>query len=125
MRVYGEQHKPRDYFSVSRNEADIDLADELIGRLNRLIKNEETRRALSAVFQMEVEWGGDPDHPTIQVWDIGCERKPRVRFLGLLNGIVGTVQSGPRAGWGHIGVRFDSETRLIESFCLVEELPPL
>jgi hypothetical protein len=53
------------------------------------------------------------DHPTIQVdTDAGAGIIVRAGFLGLLNGLVGTIQDGPRSGWGYVAAYYD-ERRLV------------
>lgn len=47
------------------------------------------------------------DHPTIQVHDPEDGSGPSVGFLGILNGIFGTYDGGPKGGWGPISARFE------------------
>lgn len=41
------------------------------------------------------------DHPTLQV-GAGMEHRRVAGVLGLLNGFIGTIDEGPRQGWGAI-----------------------
>jgi hypothetical protein len=59
------------------------------------------------------------EHPTCQV--AGWENPPKVGILGLLNGLCGTFDDGPKKDWGAIAVYYDEEdnTKIIK-FDLIE-----
>ena len=84
-------------------ETDKVLADTLIARLNKLCEDPEVLRAVGSLLELEV-WVSErvADHPTIQVGPGN-----RLRFLGLLNGILGSIPEGRFAGWGHVAARYD------------------
>jgi hypothetical protein len=93
---------------------DADLADELIGRLNELIENRAARQAVETLIGAHLAVPQVlANHPTIQVdTDAGAGIIVRAGFLGLLNGLVGTIQEGPRSGWGYVAAYYD-EHRLV------------
>ncbi len=93
--------------------SDVDLAQELVERLNRLCEDHDARIALGRLIRHAVELPDDAltPHPTIQVWAAG-ERSDNpnscaVGFLGMLNGIVGAIPTGKRAGWGYVAAVFE------------------
>ncbi len=66
------------------------------------------RRAVSALFAIRVECNEAlADHPTVQVGG------GTVGALGLINGLFGTIPTGPRAGWGYISAIMDADGALI------------
>jgi hypothetical protein len=120
---------------------DEELADELIGRLNRLLADPAVRLDVERLVQQRVPCSpATANHPTIQVEHtnrqettnalqrfFGPEFGPivaaaagphayegmTVGFLGLLNGVVGTIPpEGIHAGWGYIAAYFDDDGRL-------------
>ena len=105
-----------------------ELADALIDRLNKLIEDPAVRKDIGnlvdkRVFCSEITL----NHPTIQAsgQDRGglCECgafggmctfcTPTFGFLGVLNGLVGTLPDGPRKGWGYITAEFDDNNDLM------------
>jgi len=92
---------------------DDDLADTLIARLNKLIENPDVRKDVEALIEHRVPCSqATLDHPTIQAgWPSAAQDAglpPSFGFLGLLNGIVGTLKGGPKKGWGYITATFDT-----------------
>lgn len=92
---------------------DRDLACKLIERLNDLLENEDARIAIETLIGLIfVVPHGLAEHPTIQVWSHEDSVIVRAGLLGILNGIVGSIQDGPRKGWGYIAAHYD-EHRLV------------
>jgi hypothetical protein len=104
-----------------------ELADELIRRLNALCENPEVRKDVGALIEEQTFCSEVTlNHPTIQAnapKDGLCECgayggrcslcSPSFGFLGVLNGLVGTIGSGPRAAWGLITAEFDDDGGLM------------
>ncbi len=92
--------------------ADVDLAREIVDRLNRLCEDPAARIALGLLVRHPVDLpdGALAMHPTAQVWEPGEEKNPSsgwaITFLGMLNGIVGAIPNGKRAGWGYVAAVF-------------------
>lgn len=88
------------------------------------------RHAVQELFAFRVPCNSDmADHPTIQVGAGGKDgtdfvppNQFRVGTLGLLNGLFGTIQEGPRKGWGPICANY-TDGRLV-SFSLTSPSPP-
>jgi hypothetical protein len=90
------------------------LADEIILRLNRLIKDPDIRKDLASLIETRVFCSKTTaDHPGIQV-----DEDLAVGFLGMLNGIVGVDPKlvGPRRGWGYIAADYDDDTLELVGF---------
>jgi hypothetical protein len=86
---------------------DAYLADVLIERLNGLIQNPAIREDIGKLIETRVPCSKETlDHPTIQAGDEG------VGFLGILNGLVGTIPEGPKKGWGFIAAEFSDDGKL-------------
>jgi hypothetical protein len=49
------------------------------------------------------------NHPTVQVTDYHDDKIPRVGILGLLNGLFGTYEDGPKKGWGPIAAYWEKD----------------
>lgn len=89
--------------------------DEFIAFLNKLAAIDDY--ALAELLCIRVPCNGDlAAHPSVQV-AVGGERsgytyiRPgefRVGMLGILNGFFGTIDEGPRKGWGPIAAIYDS-----------------
>ena len=80
---------------------DAKLADDIIARLNALLETPSVRVDLARLIGTRIPCGlATLNHPKIQAND-GVEG-PQVGFLGVLNGIVGTIRSGEHEGWGYI-----------------------
>jgi hypothetical protein len=96
---------------------DSDLADEIIGRLNFLVASYRVRQDVGKLLEARVEVGQDTaEHPTIQVEvkdEDNPQATPQLGFLGVLNGLVGTLPDGPRKGWGFITAEFDDFGQLL------------
>ena len=116
-----------------------ELADELILRLNKLIEDPDVRKDISALISKRIPCSqATLAHPTIQAsppsqdglcecgafGGPGCSMcKPMFGFLGVLNGLVGTLGgSGPRAGWGLI-TAYEEDDGTISRFMRTEENP--
>ena len=86
---------------------DIELADEIIQRLNKLIGNEAVREALERLSLMRLELPDDSlaKHTTIQV--LQKEGELSLGFLGMLNGIVGSIEGGDLDKCGYIAAVYD------------------
>jgi hypothetical protein len=106
------------------------LADELIKRLNALCHNSDVRKDISKLIDARVVCSeATLNHPTIQAsgpdrnglcecgayGGPGCSLcKPQVGFLGVLNGLVGTIGgTGPRALWGLITADCEDDGTII------------
>ena len=85
---------------------DEELADELIRRLNELVTEPDVRDFIEQLINRRIPVTQNvKDHPTIQV---GMRYGTlSAGFLGLLNGIVGKIEMGPREGWGLVAAVFD------------------
>ncbi len=115
-----------------------ELADELILRLNKLIEDPDVRKDISALIAKRIPCSqATLDHKTIQAsppskdglcecgayGGPGCRLcKPTFGVLGVLNGLVGTIGSGPRAGWGLI-TAYEEDDGIISRFMRTEENP--
>jgi len=55
-------------------------------------------------------------HPTLQHTRNYLTTKPEVGLLGVINGLFGTLQGGPRNGWGPITARFDEHNNCLGFF---------
>jgi hypothetical protein len=88
-----------------------DLADEIIKRLNLLINDPNIKNDIEKLINTRIKVSSETcNHSTIQV-DVGS-----LGFLGLLNGIVGTLEHGSKQGWGYISAEFDDDGKLVK-FC--------
>lgn len=84
-----------------------DHADLIIERLNEILGHDS--EALEALIEARVPCNASMrDHPSVQVSVDG--EQARVGFLGVLNGLVGTIPSGEKEGWGYIAASFDDDT---------------
>jgi len=92
---------------------DAKLADELINRLNDLIKDPAVNEAVHSLMSVATFCSGSlEEHPTIQTGR--TDDRTRARFLGLLNGIVGVIKPPHEsAGWGYIAAYFDDSNKLV------------
>lgn len=81
---------------------DLELAKELVSRLNLMINNPEAREFVQRLIETRIDGAAVVQHPTIQVDGLTNE----VGFLGLLNGLVG-VKSDQ---WGYIAIEFDTQS---------------
>jgi hypothetical protein len=84
--------------------SDTDLADELIGRLNKLLEDPTIQGDISALVETRIACSNATNsHSTIQA------SSNKIGFLGLLNGVVGTIPEGKRKGWGYITAECEGE----------------
>jgi hypothetical protein len=119
----------------------VTLADTLIERLNWLIANPEVRDDIHRLIEERVVCSNATlEHPTIQAsgpdrtglceceayGGPGCSLcKPQFGFLGLLNGIVGTIGGhGPRKSWGLITAVIGDDGKLQRFERTAEEPTP-
>ena len=94
---------------------DVELADILIERLNDMLVDPAVRHDLQAFFKFEVVCTkATAEHPTIQVRPSAIPGCHILTLLGLLNGLVGTLPSGPKEGWGYITAVFDDDDHLVQ-----------
>jgi hypothetical protein len=101
-----------------------ELAVAIINRLNDLILDPDVRKDVSRLLEERVHAGpGTIQHPTIQIIE-DAPMPPQLGVLGLLNGICGTVQDGPKKGCGLITAVCKDEEYALESFCLTVALDP-
>lgn len=96
--------------TLESHMTDIELADEIIRRLNALIEDPDVRRDIGALMRDRVSVSAaTANHPAIQVMD---SRDPEgvstMSFLGLLNGVVGVREDG----WGHVTAVIDDDGEL-------------
>ncbi len=102
--------------------SDAELADVLIERLNRPMA--EIPAAGDFLYRLMrttvlVESRAALEHPTLQVW--ACEGDTVcIGWIGLLNGIVGGINEGPRKGWGYIAAV--SEDGVVSKFARTDEM---
>jgi len=77
----------------------VALANQLIDSLNEIAKHDPV--AMGKLIEARVPCNEAlADHPTVQV--DAHEGSPTVGLLGILNGLVGTIDDGPKKGWGLI-----------------------
>lgn len=113
---------------------DEELADELIGRLNRLLADDAVRADVERLVQQRIPCSQvTAEHPTIQVLHLDRQETkdalqqffgpefgpivagavgdnayagPAFGFIGLLNGLIGTIPEGDLQGFGYIAACF-------------------
>ncbi len=89
--------------------SDSDLADEVIARLNALIQDPNICVDIEKLINVRIGVSEQTiAHPTIQV----AAESDTLGFLGLLNGIVGTISEGRLKGWGYIAAVYDDANHL-------------
>ena len=87
-----------------------DLADLLIERLNEITKHDAV--ALGKLIGARVECNKHLlEHPTVQV--ATHDGPTKVGLLGILNGLVGTIDDGPRTGSGLITAVCEDDGSLV------------
>lgn len=90
-----------------------ELADLLIERLNEIASHDP--KWMRAMIEERVPCNKAlADHPTVLVGEHDGEIK--AGLLGLLNGLVGTIPSGKRKGWGFIVAVFADDTGAFQKF---------
>jgi hypothetical protein len=83
---------------------DQELAEKIVGFLNDVAKTDP--EALASMLHSRFACNKAlAEHPTIQVG--GMADSYDVGVLGLLNGLCGVFDDGPRQGWGAIAGIFD------------------
>lgn len=114
---------------TGRDYENDSLAVELVNRLNAMIEAEPAVDvALGLLLSARVQLPDEAlrDHPTIQVGSIKdgpVDSGPiEVGFMGMLNGIVGVLPEGKRAGWGYIAAVVEKDGH-VSRFSLVRDLP--
>ena len=103
---------------------DIELADELVARLNKLIEHPDVRKDIGTLIEARVPCSeATLQHPTIQAgWatkeDFEKQTNPKIGLLGFMNGLVGVFPDGTKKGWGLITANFDEvpEGLILKSF---------
>lgn len=82
--------------------------EEAIAFLNELVALDT--QAMKALIDQRVPCNdGLLNHPTLQVTDHYDDKIPRVGILGLLNGLFGTYDDGPKKGWGPITAYWEDD----------------
>ena len=89
--------------------------DDLIEFLNSLVKLDPV--AIGKLVEARVPCNEElAQHPTVQVSGHGegeyssiPEGEYRVGILGILNGYAGTIEEGPRKGWGSIAAVIEDD----------------
>ena len=82
-------------------------ADEIIAFLNEAAAIDPM--AMGKLIADRVSCNGTmADHPTIQVTLLEGGYTT-VGFLGMLNGIIGAIPDGPKAGWGYITAQIEED----------------
>lgn len=93
---------------------DQELAYEIINRLNALIEDPVVKHELRAIIHMRLACNEQLlKHPTLQVEQAADDAPPTLGFLGVLNGLIGTVPDGERRGWGWVSAEFDDDHNLV------------
>jgi hypothetical protein len=104
----------------------LELAYAMVTRLNGLMEDPEVAfyvNKLAEEGRINVSQKV-ADHPTLQVLVLndGIEDFFHLGFLGLLNGMVGVIPSGPREGWGHITLVDNRWFTVSESAATVDDI---
>lgn len=90
-----------------QSRVDLELAEALIPRLNSLLTDPRVRADIDRLIETRIPVStSTADHPSIQVTD------DKLGFLGLLNGLTGTIPSGPKEGWGYIAAVYSEAGEL-------------
>jgi hypothetical protein len=92
---------------------DSELADLVIARLNEIHSHDP--EALKALISSRVPCNEAlANHPSVQV---GIhDGVTKVGLLGIINGIVGTIPEGEKAGWGYVAAVFDDDEKTLTGF---------
>lgn len=92
--------------------SDAALADEIILRLNKLIEDPEVRADVGRLLETRIlVSSATAGHRSIQVQTESGS--PVLGFLGLLNGLVGTIPTGEYRYWGFIAVELDDNGQIV------------
>jgi hypothetical protein len=91
---------------------DSELADAIVERLNALVRDPAVRADVGRLIEERVPVGeATAAHPSIQVQESAAGGSV-LGFLGLLNGLIGTLPEGRLAGWGYVAAVFDDSGAL-------------
>ena len=89
-----------------------ELADLFIERLNEISKADPV--AMEWLLENRTTCTKKlADHPSVQVYAAEDGEPPRVGMLGILNGIVGSIDDGPKKNWGFIAAVWDDNKQFI------------
>lgn len=99
------------------------LAEHLVNFMNGLLAHD--RAAISQLCLSRVQCGKAlATHPTVQVLSIRDDatqsQSYHVGLLGLLNGLTGVYDDGPRRGFGALAAETDEDTGNIKKFYLLK-----
>lgn len=87
------------------------MADQFINSLNDLIVND--RKAIQDLIQHKVRCSEFlHQHPTMQVGTNVDEGFHTIGMLGIINGLIGVIESGDREDWGFISAVLDDQGQL-------------
>ena len=98
------------------NPLSLDIAIKLLNELNTL-DSEFTAELVGARFPCN---DAIDNHPRFQV-QVRKGEPAVAGFLGILNGLFGTIPEGPRKGWGPIMAVIDEDGKIIK-FAKSEEI---
>jgi hypothetical protein len=85
-------------------------ADELIAFLNELVKIDA--KAITELISQRVDCNTPmADHPSVQVGfgRNGGQAQCVVGMLGIINGFIGTIDTGKYQGWGCVAARYGED----------------
>ena len=89
---------------------------EVVDFLNEALKLD--KNCIETLFNYGVDCNESiVNHPTIQCGKYGDMKNPRLRFVGLLNGIFGVDENG----YGCIAMSLDDETNKLQKFIILED----
>jgi len=92
--------------------SDSELADEIIKRLNALVQDPKIRKDIEQLIENRILVGEQTAaHPAIQVQH-NAAGDDTLGFLGLLNGVIGTLPEGKLKGWGYVAAVFNDAHEL-------------
>jgi hypothetical protein len=89
--------------------------DLVISFLNELLNRDRT--AISTLIETRIPINDAlVRHSTLQHTRNYLTTKPEIGLLGIINGMFGTLEGGPRNGWGPITARFDEHDNCLGFF---------
>lgn len=92
--------------------SDSELADQIIARLNELIRDPKIRHDVGQLIETRVVVGEQTAaHSAIQVQH-NAEGDNTLGFLGMLNGVIGIIPDGKLHGWGYVAAVFNDAHEL-------------
>jgi hypothetical protein len=95
------------------------LADMLIERLNDIAVADP--KAIERLIQYRVPCNHSMSiHPTVQA--CAEDGGVTVGMLGILNGLIGTIPTGPKKGWGYVAAEFADDGSFIR-FVRTDRVP--